>query len=403
MKKEIKIALCGDVLISRRLPNKYPDSLQQISEILKNQDCSFGNLETTVHNREGYPELFPGGSYAMCDPFCLKDLKQFGFNVFNTANNHSMDYSHGGLLATLKNLDELGIPHCGTGKNLAEACAAAFVECQNGRVAFIGITSSFHDSYAAGPQNQDLQGRPGVNPLRHTAIYELDEKNFDDLVRIASASGINSYHDQARKEGYLPQEENFKFGSFYFKKGFKNTVSTTPNSIDLQRTIDTIVDCKYSSDVIVVSIHSHQFKGTNKHNEPDFINMFAKKCIDAGADIVVCHGPHVTRGISEYGKGIIFHGLGNFILQHETMSVVGEEQYRKVGLTRETSTGVGNVIDKRCKGGTIGLSADPDAWKSYFITLSWTPNGISYNKHDIVICKEKNNGLPSMVDCNRGF
>lgn len=396
LERKITLALCGDVLLSRRLPNRYPETLKEISDMLKAQDCSFGNLETTIHDREGYPELFPGGSYTMSTPFCLRDLTEFGFNVFNTANNHSMDYSHGGLLATIRHLDELGIPHCGTGKNLADACAPAFVECQNGRVAFIGVTSSFHDSYAAGPQNQDLLGRPGVNPLRHNAVYELDERNFDDLVRIASASGINSYHDQARKEGYLPKEENFKFGSFNFKKGVKNELTTTPNASDLQRTIDTISDCRYSCDVVVVSIHSHQFKGTDKHNEPDFINIFAQKCIDAGADVVVCHGPHVTRGISEYGKGIIFHGLGNFILQHETMSVVGEEQYRKVGLTRETCTGVGGVIDKRGKGGTIGLSADPNAWESYFVTLTWSPEGITYKKHDITICKEKNNGLPSL-------
>lgn len=396
MDKSIKIALCGDVLISRRMPNRYLKHLQEISNILKEQDCCFGNLETTIHRREGYPEMFPGGSYTMADPLCLKDLQAFGFNVFNTANNHSMDYSHGGLLATIRNLDELGIPHCGTGKNLAEATQPAYVECENGRVAFIGITSSFHDSYAAGPQNQDLQGRPGVNPLRHTAVYELDEKNFEDLTRIASVAGINSYHDQARKEGYLQQEEYFKFGTFNFKKGTKNAVCTTPNKADLQRTLNTIADCRFSCDVIVVSVHSHQFKGLDKHNEPDFINIFAKECIDAGADIVVCHGPHVTRGISEYGKGIIFHGLGNFILQHETMSVIAEEQYRKVGLTRETATGVGEAIYKRSCGGSKGLTADPDAWISYFATIVWTPSGIEFKRHNIIIEKEKNNGLPRL-------
>ncbi len=217
--KKIKLALCGDVLISRRFPNKYTKELLEIRDIFNQQDCTFGNLETTVHNREGYPEMFPGGSYTMASPFCLRDLVNFGFNVFNTANNHSMDYSHGGLLATLKHLNDLGIPHCGTGKNLADASAPAYVECQGGRIAFIGITSSFHDSYAAGPQNQDLQGRPGVNPLRHKTVYELDDKRFDALTEIARLTGINSYHDQARKEGYLPKTEDFKFGSYNFRRG----------------------------------------------------------------------------------------------------------------------------------------------------------------------------------------
>ena len=397
--KNIKLAFVGDVLISRRLPKIAPQNgLFAIKELFEVQDCCFGNLETTVHRREGYPEMFPGGSYTMADPFCLKDLQDFGFNVFNTANNHSMDYSHGGLLATLKHLDDWGIPHCGTGKNLSDATLPAFVECENGRVAFIGVTSSFHDSYAAGPQNQDLQGRPGVNPLRHKAVYELDEKNFEDLVRIASLTGINSYHDQARKEGYLPQTEEFKFGTFNFRKGESNKVETTPNTQDLQRTIAAIQDARYQSDLVVVSIHSHQFKGTDKHNVPDFVRIFAQKCVDAGADIIVCHGPHVMRGVEVYNKGIIFHGLGNFILQHETMSVVAEEQYWKVGTTRQQSTGVGGVINTRSKGGKVGLTADPDSWVSFMVTLDWTPVSMIAKLHAITINKEINNGLPTLSD-----
>lgn len=397
MQKKISLSFVGDVLISRRLPRiASPNGLFAISELMKNQDCRFGNLETTVHRREGYPEMFPGGSYTMADPFCLKDLQELGFNVFNTANNHSMDYSHGGLLATLRHLDDLGIPHCGTGKNLSDATLPAYVECENGRVAFIGVTSSFHDSYAAGPQNQELQGRPGVNPLRHKAVYELDEKNFEDLVRIASITGINSYHDQARKEGYLPETEEFKFGTFNFCKGDSNKVDTTPNTQDLERTIAAILDARYQSDVVVVSIHSHQFKGTDKHNVPDFVRIFAQKCIDAGADIIVCHGPHVMRGVEVYNKGIIFHGLGNFILQHETMSVVAEEQYWKVGTTRQESTGVGGVINTRSKGGKVGLTADSDSWVSFMVTLEWTSESMIANLHPITIKKELNNGLPSL-------
>ena len=128
-------------------------------------------METTIHRKEGYPEMFPGGCHAMADPFCLKDLCDLGLNVYNTANNHSMDYGHGGLLATLRYLDELGIPHCGTGRNLSDASLPALMECPNGRLAIVGVTSSFHDSYAAGPQNQDFHGRPGVAPLSHKEVY----------------------------------------------------------------------------------------------------------------------------------------------------------------------------------------------------------------------------------------
>ncbi len=94
----------------------------------------------------------------------------------------------------------------------------------------------------------------------------------------------------------------------------------------------------------------------------------------------------------------MFHGLGNFILQHESMSVVAEEQYWKIGMIRQESTGVGEVLNVRSKGGKIGLTADPDCWISYFVTIDWTPDKKDIKIHPIIIDKEKNNGLPRLTN-----
>jgi len=99
----IKIALVGDLFITRALPSKGYDGLDEIVDLLNNHDVKFANLETTIHHKEGYPSAFPGGTWAMSDPRCIADIKRFGFNIVNTANNHSMDYSYGGMLTTLKN------------------------------------------------------------------------------------------------------------------------------------------------------------------------------------------------------------------------------------------------------------------------------------------------------------
>lgn len=358
---EISLSLCGDVLISKRLPHLYG---RDIFNLFQKHDCRFGNLETTIHRREGYPAAFPGGGYAMADPKCLKDLKDLGFNLFSTANNHAMDYSCNGLLATIKYLQEYDIPFSGTGVNLSDASKPAYVECSGGRVALISVTSSFHDSYAAGPQNQEMQGRPGVAPLRHTAIYNLDEKNYEDLCRIAKDTGINVYHEMGIKSGYLTSTPNLKFGSMQFRKGSLNKVCTTPNEVDLKRTIDVVRDAKASSDLVVVSIHSHQFLGSDKTKSPEFISIFAKKCIDEGANIVVCHGPHRLRGIEMYSGGVIFHGLGNFIFQHELVDYLPEELYNRYGLTRQSSSGVNELFKVRSKNGTIGVKTMKDCYMS---------------------------------------
>lgn len=393
------LSLCGDLFISRRLPAKWDEKLIEISDLLQKHDCKFGNLETAILKKnEGYPELFPGGGYAMAEPGCLVDLKAIGFNLFNTATNHAMDYSHNGLLKTIYYLQRADIPFAGTGANLSEAVVPTFFECTSGRIALIGVTASFHDSYAAGPQNQDMIGRPGVAPLRHKSVYEVDKKNYDDLCRIVEQTNINSYYNMGVQTGYLLASSNLKIGPYEFKKGKTNKLHTTPDAEDLERTINSIKDAKIQADFVIISIHSHQFREQNRKLTPEFIKMFAHSCIDAGADIVVCHGPHLLRGIECYNNGIIFHGLGNFIFQHEQQKVVPEEFYKKYGTSRQTSTGVGGVNNIRSNGGKVGLVASHDEWRSAIFSLECSNAGINVIIHPVEI--SKSTGLPFLSTDN---
>lgn len=392
----MKISLCGDILINKRIPKRGYDGLDKIIELLAEHDCNFGNLETTIHRTEGYPEAFPGGGYAMADPLCLKDLRDIGFNLFNVANNHAMDFGHGGLLATMKYLREYDIPFAGIGANLSEASRATYCETPEGRIAMLGVTSSFHDSYAAGMQNKDIQGRPGVAPLRHKAIYELSNTYFDTLQEIANVTGVNNYHNQAIKEGYLLETNHLKFGSYEFQKGVDNKVYTSPNVADLERTLNAISDAKFKSDFIIVSIHSHQFKGIEKKDTPDFIEIFAKNCIDKGADIVVCHGPHILRGIERYQAGVIFYGLGNFILQHEEIDILPEDFYLKYGETSNSVRGVSEIFNKRSKNGTVGLSVSKNVWRSILVSVVYENRKMTVKLYPIQIYLKENRGLKGL-------
>ena len=392
----ITISLCGDIFISKRLPGSSYPGFDELYTFLHKHECRFANLETTIHKREGYPEAFPGGGYAMADPACLCDLKRMGLNIFNTANNHAMDYGHNGLLATIKYLTDLELPFAGTGRNLAEASKPAFFETSNGRIALLGVTSSFHDSSAAGPQNQDMQGRPGVAPLKHQAVYELSENHYKALLEVSRSIGINSYHEQAIKEGYLPRCENLKFGIYEFRKGVENRVHTAPNEKDLQRTIAAIADAKRQSDIVILSVHSHQFADGSKKNPPEFIKIFVRKCIDAGATIVVCHGPHVVRGIEVYNSGVVFYGLGNFIFQHEDVDYLPEEFYWKYGKTREQVTGVSEIMNNRSKNNTIGLCTQPDAWRSVMVSISCDLEYLEVRLFPIKIILEGRKGLKGL-------
>lgn len=75
-------------------------------------------------------------------------------------------------------------------------------------------------------------------------------------------------------------------------------------------------------DIVIVSFHAgaegadhrhtprrdEMFLGSNRGN----IYKFAHGCIDAGADIVFGHGPHVTRAVELYQDRFIAYSMGNF-------------------------------------------------------------------------------------------
>jgi len=87
-----------------------------------------------------------------------------------------------------------------------------------------------------------------------------------------------------------------------------------------------VQDLEKVSDIIIVSFHggaegskyqhvsryTERFYGENRGNVYDF----AHKMIDAGADVVFGHGPHVTRAIDIYKNRFIIYSLGNFCTYH---------------------------------------------------------------------------------------
>ena len=76
----------------------------------------------------------------------------------------------------------------------------------------------------------------------------------------------------------------------------------------------------------MVSIHAHE-EGRERWLPADFLPTFAHAVIDAGADIMVGHGPHLLRGLEFYKGKPIFYSLGNFIFEYETMERIAADDY----------------------------------------------------------------------------
>lgn len=359
----------GDAFMTRRISEKGYEGFDEIKDIIGQYDVRFNNLEFTVHDKEGYPTAFSGGTWAMAEPVILDDLNRFGFNVYNTANNHSMDYSHGGLLATIRHLKERNVLFAGTGENLAEASKPAYVETYDARVGMVACTSSIHESGRAGNQSKEIVGRPGVNILRKSHTFYVEKKYFDSLSEIAEVTDLNYLENLEIKNGYqLPLPEGkLHFRGTDFVLSDSNYMTSSCNEVDMQRIIGSIKEMKRQGDVALVSIHFHDFKG-NTQTPPMFMEEFAHRCIDAGADAIIGHGPHELNGIEIYNGKPIFYSLGNFLFQTETVSLQPADAYENAKMPADTT--VGEYMNQRNQNRTRGYIVQENIWRSVMAGFS---------------------------------
>lgn len=87
-------------------------------------------------------------------------------------------------------------------------------------------------------------------------------------------------------------------------------------------------------DYLIVTIHwGNEYQLESNTRQQDLAHMF----IDAGADMVIGHHPHVTQEVEEYNGKIIFYSLGNFIFD-QYFSIDTEQGLAvEVELTDDTS------------------------------------------------------------------
>jgi poly-gamma-glutamate synthesis protein (capsule biosynthesis protein) len=116
---------------------EYDNSLRYIKPVLESFDVAIANLEVTHAGKPyaGYPRFSAPDelSYA---------LKNAGFDLLLTSNNHSCDGGGKGVIRTLDVLDKAGVPHTGTFRNKKERDATyPFIMEKNGiKIAVLNYT-----------------------------------------------------------------------------------------------------------------------------------------------------------------------------------------------------------------------------------------------------------------------
>jgi poly-gamma-glutamate synthesis protein (capsule biosynthesis protein) len=357
----LTVAATGDSLITRRLPQFPAPGLRALTELIHSADVRFTNLEAPLHDFRGFPQAGNKGTYVAGHPSLIEDLKAIGFNLYAAANNHSMDWGEGGLFGTMTTLDRAGVVYAGIGRHLQEARSPRYLEAAGGRGALLAAVSTFAPYAPAGEQRPDCQGRPGVNPLRFEETITLPPDLLEELSRVYREIGLGAGREFHLSLGIEHPDPPGVVTLFERKfRGGTPGVATRPHAADLAGHLTWIRDARRQADWVAVSLHAHETLAADQEQPAEFITTFCREAVDAGADIILGHGPHQLRGVDVYRGKPILYGLGNFIFQYETVRVQPADYYERLALP-PTSTPA-DAFDARAVRG--GFPAHGLYWES---------------------------------------
>src|SRR5580693_4230691 len=319
----MEVVAAGDALLTRGIVS-LEETLAPVRELMTRADVGFANLEMAIPAFPPTPAPLLRGSHALGRPSALADLSWMGVDIVNFANNHVMDFSERGALDAIGEIGRAGLSLAGAGRTLGEARAPSFVDTVAGRFALIGVSASNSDtSLAAEPVDQlrAIDEEMGTAQARRILIVTSRSRALDGQTVPAPAASL-------------------PFAGRRFVVGERPGVITRPHPGDLDATRRSVEFARSQADVVAVSIHCHESGGDgwNSPEPPTFLIEACHRWIDAGADVVLGHGPHQMRGVEIYGGRPILYSMGNFFFTNETRALVPPEAYEKQGLDPQTAT-----------------------------------------------------------------
>jgi poly-gamma-glutamate capsule biosynthesis protein CapA/YwtB (metallophosphatase superfamily) len=261
------LILVGDVNLMNLDDPAVP--FRRVSEAFAGADAIFANLECLLYEPPDGHSVEQEGFFA--DPMIAGEaLKIGGFCAVGLANN--VNYGTPAILGSLDRLDRLGIAHTGAGENLVAARAPAIVERGGVRFGFVQRSSVYW------PTNHEAGAKSaGIAALRAHTAYQVPAH-------------------KTRPE--IPPMN---------RPGIPPIVVTWSDRAYLAAFVEDIAALRQKADIVVASCHW----GLGEE-VLDYMPEIAHAAIDAGADVVIGHGPHYSLPVEVYKDKPIFYGLGSF-------------------------------------------------------------------------------------------
>ena len=263
------VIVTGDVNLRNVTDPSRPFEL--VGDTLRGADVVFGNLEGCLYDSDEPVPYKAGWYHAGARP--APALQMGGFHSVGCANN--VTFGREAIISTLARLDQMGIAHTGAGVDAASAHAPVVLQRDRFRIGFLQYSSVF---WPIGHEATD--GSPGIAALKAHTAYQPHHRILE-----------------------MP--------------GGPATVVTWPDPAYLERFRQDIRSLRGLADVVVVSVH---WGISGSEETAQYQTALGHEAVDAGADLVMGHGPHVLQAIEVYRGRAIFYSQGNFFFGWEGLA-----------------------------------------------------------------------------------
>ena len=262
----LKLIITGDVNLMNVTDAQVP--FRRVKDALRAADLVFSNLECCLTSRFNEGSTHVEGFFA--DPkVSAAALTDCGIAAVGLANN--VNYGEA-ITESVANLDRIRIAHTGAGANSIEARAPAVVERQGLKVAFLQRSSVYWAT-----NHEASEHSTGIAVIRGHTAYQVPMYKMRREIPPLNRPGIPPIIVTWADRDYLTR----------FKKD--------------------LIAARESADLVVASFHWGLHKDVLT-----YMQEIAHCAIDAGADVVVGHGPHDSLASEIYKGKPIFYGLGCF-------------------------------------------------------------------------------------------
>jgi poly-gamma-glutamate capsule biosynthesis protein CapA/YwtB (metallophosphatase superfamily) len=259
--------LVGDINLMNVDDQRVP--FARVGDTLRGADLVFANLECLLYEPPDGHAVEHEGFFA--DPEIAGEaLQTVGIAAVGLANN--VNYGAAAISGSIARLDRLGITHAGAGADLAAARAPAIVERGGLRVGFLQRSSVYW------PTNHEASARGcGIAVIRGHTAYQVPAHKTRPEVPPMNRPGVPPI------------------------------VVTWADRDYLAAFAEDLAALRREADVVVASCHW----GLGEE-VLEYMREIAHAAIEAGADIVIGHGPHYSLPVEVYHGKPIFYGLGSF-------------------------------------------------------------------------------------------